>query len=109
VMAACRTLFMCRVNASITSPAFFVADSIAVMRARVFGLRKTRASRGEIMRFKCSAAATCRERLLYYGLFVDVVDLRIRSFRQADSSSSMNGYPLGSSLVVTRFGVIQPS
>src|SRR6266851_1980966 len=33
VMAACRTLFMCSVRASITSPAFLVADSIAVMRA----------------------------------------------------------------------------
>src|SRR4029077_16878288 len=33
VIAACRTLFMCSVNPSITSPAFFVAASIAVMRA----------------------------------------------------------------------------
>src|SRR5271156_1226253 len=33
VMAAWRTLFMCSVNASITSPAFFVAASIAAMRA----------------------------------------------------------------------------
>src|SRR5690348_12739464 len=33
VMAACRTLFMCSVSASMTSPAFFVADSMAVMRA----------------------------------------------------------------------------
>ncbi len=33
VMAAWRTLFMCSVSASITSPAFRVADSIAVIRA----------------------------------------------------------------------------
>src|SRR5215470_4019962 len=33
VMAACRTLFMCSVSASMTSPAFLVAASMAVMRA----------------------------------------------------------------------------
>ena len=33
VIAACRTLFMCSVSASITSEALLVADSIAVMRA----------------------------------------------------------------------------
>src|SRR5258706_80538 len=33
VIAACLTLFMCSVRPSITSPAFFVAASIAVMRA----------------------------------------------------------------------------
>ena len=33
VIAACRTLFMCSVKASITSEALLVADSIAVIRA----------------------------------------------------------------------------
>src|SRR5438552_81675 len=35
-MAAWRTLFICRVKASITSPAFFVADSTAALRVATF-------------------------------------------------------------------------